>query len=105
MIFVKFVVLILLGFVVVSLFSGLYFLVKDKGQTNRTVNALSLRIGLSLVAILVVLIAGYTGVIEFNPSPLSRTGQQQAREANKIDAPQDESKPGSGRRPINSSGS
>ncbi len=71
MLFVKFIVILLLGFVIVSLFTGLYFLVKDKGQTNRTVNALSVRIGLSILAILIVVIAGATGIIELNPSPLS----------------------------------
>lgn len=70
MLLVKLILILLLGFVIVSLFSGLYFLVRDKGQTNRTVNALTLRIGLSLLAIVVVLIAGATGVIEFNPNPL-----------------------------------
>ena len=71
MLFVKFIVLLLLGFVIVSLFTGLYFLVKDKGQTNRTVNALSVRIGLSILAILIVVIAGAIGIIDINPSPLS----------------------------------
>ena len=71
MLLVKLIVLLLLGFVIISLFSGLYFLVKDKGQSNRTVNALSVRIGLSIVAIVIVMIAGATGVIELNPSPLS----------------------------------
>ena len=74
MLLVKFIVLLLLGFVIVSLFSGLYFLVKDKGQSNRTVNALSVRIGLSIVAIAIVMLAGATGVIELNPSPLSAEG-------------------------------
>jgi len=74
MLFVKFIVLLLLGFVIVSLFSGLYFLVKDKGQSNRTVNALSVRIGLSIVAIVIVMLAGATGVIKMNPSPLSAKG-------------------------------
>ncbi|NND91090.1 MAG: twin transmembrane helix small protein [Granulosicoccus sp.] len=73
MLLVKLIVLLLLGFVIVSLFSGLYFLVKDKGQTDRTVNALTLRIGLSILAIIIVMIAGATGVIQFNPSPLSRS--------------------------------
>ncbi|MFK7855798.1 MAG: twin transmembrane helix small protein [Granulosicoccus sp.] len=76
MLLVKFIVLLLLGFVIVSLFSGLYFLVKDKGQSNRTVNALSLRIGLSIVAIVVIIIAGITGVIELNPSPLYESNSE-----------------------------
>ena len=63
MLFVKFMVLLLLGFVIVSLFTGLYFLVKD--------NALSVRIGLSILAIVIVVIAGATGIIDINPSPLS----------------------------------
>lgn len=69
MLFVKFIVLLLLVFVLISLFSGLYFLVKDKGQTKRTVNALTFRIGLSVLAIVVILIAAATGVIEFNANP------------------------------------
>lgn len=69
MIFVKFIVLLLLVFILISLFAGLYFLVKDKGQTKRTVNALTFRIGLSLLAIVVILIAAATGVIEFNQNP------------------------------------
>ena len=71
MLFVKFIVILLLGFIIVSLFSGLFFLVKDKGQTKRTVNALTLRIALSIVAIVVIMVAAALGVIEFNPSPLS----------------------------------
>jgi len=73
MLFIKFIVLLLLAFVVISLFSGLFFLVKDKGQTNRTVNALTLRIGLSILAIIIVIVAGLLGIIDMNPSPL--TGQ------------------------------
>ena|GEM_PF-91906 len=98
MLLVKLIVLLLLGFVIVSLFSGLYFLVKDKGQTNRTVNALSVRIGLSIVAIVVVMIAGATGVIELNPSPLSAQGSRPAPTDTVIDGNQERS--GGGRRPI-----
>ncbi len=70
MLFVKFIVLLLLVFILISLFSGLYFLVKDKGQTKRTVNALTIRIGLSVLTIVVILIAAATGVIELNRNPM-----------------------------------
>ena len=70
MLLVKMIVLILLLMVVISLFSGLFFLVKDKGQTKRTVNALSIRIGLSILIIVVVMIAAATGVIDFNQNPM-----------------------------------
>lgn len=72
MLLVKFIVILLLIFIIISLFSGLFFLVKDKGQTKRTVNALTLRIGLSVLAIIIIIIAGFLGIIEMNPSPLGR---------------------------------
>jgi len=98
MLLVKLIVLLLLGFVIISLFSGLYFLVKDKGQTNRTVNALSVRIGLSIVAIVVVMIAGATGVIQLNPSPLSAQNVQPPSTGTESGSNPEQS--GGGRRPI-----
>ena len=64
MLLVKLIIIILLLAIVVSLFSGLFFLVKDDGSKKRLVNALTWRIGLSLVAIAVIIIAGLTGVLE-----------------------------------------
>ena len=96
MLFVKFIVLLLLGFVIVSLFTGLYFLVKDKGQTNRTVNALSVRIGLSILAIIIVVIAGATGIIELNPSPLSGATAPDAAVNERVPAALESEQPASG---------
>jgi cytochrome bd-type quinol oxidase subunit 2 len=52
------VILILLLAVVASLFSGLYFVYKDKGTTNRAVVSLTIRIALS-VLVFVLLIGSY----------------------------------------------
>jgi len=49
------VVVIMLG-IIVSLGSGLYFLVSDRGKTERTVVSLSIRVGL---AVLLLVILGY----------------------------------------------
>jgi hypothetical protein len=54
----KIVIIILLFAVVVSLFSGLFFIYKDKGQSDRAVKALTVRIVLSIVVFL-LLIGGY----------------------------------------------
>ena len=54
----KFVVIVLLLAAVGSLASGLLFLLRDKGQSDRTAKALTLRVGLSLL-IFVILMAGY----------------------------------------------
>ena len=57
----KFIVLILLAAVVVSLFSGLFFLVKDRDSSNSTrmLTSLKIRVVLSL-ALVVFLVAAYS---------------------------------------------
>ena len=54
----KIVIAVLLVLVVVSLFTGLYFMYKDKGNSKRVVNALTIRVGLS-ITIIVILIGSY----------------------------------------------
>jgi len=44
-----------------NLGAGLYYLLVDKGQSKRTVNALTRRIGLSVALILLVILAIYMG--------------------------------------------
>ena len=61
MLFKSAVVLMLL-LVIVSLFSGLFFLYRDKGDGDRVVRALTLRISLSLL-----LFVGLLLVYRFGP--------------------------------------
>jgi len=51
----KYVLVILLLMVVVSLFSGLYFMYKNKGNPNRMVNALKFRVAFSIAAFLIAI--------------------------------------------------
>jgi len=53
----KFVIVALLIFIVGSLFSGLYFLIRDPSDSRRVLRALSLRIILSLVAIILLVVS------------------------------------------------
>ena len=55
----KIIFIILFTLIIISLFSSLFFLVKDKGNTKRVVNALKVRIGLSVV-LFIILIYMYT---------------------------------------------
>jgi len=55
---IKIIVLALVALIFVSLASGLYYLIKDRGTSERTVKALTWRIALS-VALFVLLMAGY----------------------------------------------
>jgi phosphotransferase system glucose/maltose/N-acetylglucosamine-specific IIC component len=57
------VVLAFIG-ILASLGSALVYLMRDKGTTNRTVNALTVRIGLSVALFLFVLLAHHLGWIE-----------------------------------------
>jgi succinate dehydrogenase/fumarate reductase cytochrome b subunit len=47
-----------------NLGAGLYFMLVDKGKTNRTVNALTRRIALSVALILFLILAIFMGWIE-----------------------------------------
>ena len=59
----KIVVILFLIFIVGSLFSALYFLVRDKGQGTRTVKALTVRVALSVILFALLMLGVYTGVI------------------------------------------
>ncbi len=58
--------LLIIAFLILILWNlgaGLYYMLVDKGETNRTVNALTRRIGLSVVLILLLVLAIYMGWI------------------------------------------
>lgn len=59
----KIVILVLLVAVLASLFSGLYFVYKDKGTTNRAVISLTIRIALSVVVFAILIGSYYFGWI------------------------------------------
>jgi hypothetical protein len=54
---------LLLVMILVSLASGLVFLVRDRGQGTRAVKALTWRIGLSLVLFLALMAAYWLGLV------------------------------------------
>lgn len=51
----KYVLVLLLLLVIASLFTGLVFMYKNKGNPNRMVNALKFRVAFSIIAFLVVI--------------------------------------------------
>jgi len=59
----RIVILVLLLAVVASLFSGLYFVYKGKGNSNRAVISLTIRIGLSLLVFAVLMLSYKMGWI------------------------------------------
>ena len=65
----KIAIVVLLLAVIVSLFSGLFFLIRDGGNTRRVVNSLAVRVSLSVLLLLVILISLWTGDLTLNPTP------------------------------------
>jgi hypothetical protein len=65
----KFLIVVLMLAVVVSLFSGLFFLIRDGGKTNRVLNSLALRVALSVLLLAVILISLWQGSLTLNPTP------------------------------------
>ncbi len=58
------VVFILFAAIIYNLGAGLYFMMTDKGKTDRTVKALTRRIGLSVLLIILVIIGILARVIK-----------------------------------------
>jgi hypothetical protein len=50
--------------IVYNLGAGLFYMMSDKGTTNRTVKALTWRIGLSVLLILLIIAGIFTGIIK-----------------------------------------
>jgi len=59
----RIVVLAIIGLILLSLGSALVFLVRDKGQSTRTVKALAVRVALSLALFLLLMIGYKLGFI------------------------------------------
>jgi succinate dehydrogenase/fumarate reductase cytochrome b subunit len=60
----KILIIIFLAAIIYNLGAGLYFMMTDRGSTNRTVKSLTWRIGLSVLLILLVIVGILTGVIK-----------------------------------------
>ncbi len=60
----RIVVIVFVIFILGSLFSALFYLIKDKGNSDRTVKALTLRIGLSIMLFVILMLGYYLGLIK-----------------------------------------
>ena len=59
----RYLVLVFLAFILFSLFSAGYFLVKDKGRGTRTARALTIRVVLSIVLFILLMLSFHFGFI------------------------------------------
>ncbi|MGB5406568.1 MAG: twin transmembrane helix small protein [Thiogranum sp.] len=61
---IKILIVVALIAIIVSLASGMVFLVKDKGQSERTAKALTVRISLSVLLFGLLMLGIFTGHIK-----------------------------------------
>ncbi|MCH7880529.1 MAG: twin transmembrane helix small protein [Proteobacteria bacterium] len=61
---IKFILLFLLLLIVLSLGAGMFSLIKDRGETDRTVKFLTYRIILSIVAFVILVVSFLMGWIQ-----------------------------------------
>lgn len=60
----RIIIVLALAGILVSLGSALVYLIRDRGATNRTVNALTIRVGISVALFLFILFSYWMGWIE-----------------------------------------
>jgi len=70
---IKIIILVLLALVLISLGAGMFSLIKDRGETNRTVKFLTIRIVLSIALFVLLIVSFLMGWIQphgiMPPSP------------------------------------
>ena len=64
MLLAKLIIVILLIFIVISLFTALYFLIRSPENSAKVVKSLAVRVGLSLFVMLLIFLGSRFGVLE-----------------------------------------
>lgn len=73
----KTVIVIIFVLIIITLFVGLYFLLKDQSRSRRTVQSLALRVSLAMLLLIIILLGFYTGELKLRtPFPLMPPSQQ-----------------------------
>ena len=62
----KVIVLVFVALILLSLGSALYYLIKDRGGSNRTVKALTWRVALSITLFVLLMLGFHFGFITSN---------------------------------------
>ncbi len=60
----RWIVIIFLVLILASLGSALFYLVRDKGQSDRTLRALTLRVALSVSLFVLLMLGYYLGLLK-----------------------------------------
>ncbi len=64
---IKYLIVAVLLAIVLSLGSGMFFMLKDKGRSKRMVTSLTVRISLSVALFILLFVAWYFGLLQPHP--------------------------------------
>ena len=70
-----FIVFVLL-FILFNLAAGMVYMLTDKGKSDRTLKALTWRIGISVLLFVLLLIGMATGLVDYHQNPLGAPAAQ-----------------------------
>lgn len=79
----KYIIVILMLIVLISLFSAFITLIKDSGNTTRTVKSLTVRIGVSLLIFAFLMVGVFMGWITPHPPQLMNIDAQVSQPVDK----------------------
>ncbi|WP_417227325.1 twin transmembrane helix small protein [Amphritea sp.] len=72
----KILIIIFFLCIIISLFAGLYFLLKDQSRSRRTVHSLIIRVVFAVALLLIILIGFYSGELSLrSPFPVASSQQ------------------------------
>jgi hypothetical protein len=73
----KAIIILFMIFIFGSLTSGLYYVIRDRGTTNRAVKSLTVRIGLSVALFLLLMLGFATGLLQPTGLPQQPPAEKQ----------------------------
>lgn len=69
----KIAILLILALILISLAAGMFFLIKDKGKSTRTLTSLKFRVSLSVILFALIMLGFFFGWIEPHGLPTVQT--------------------------------
>ena len=74
----KIIIVLILLLIMYFLFSGLYYMVRDQGKSDKTARSLTARITISIILFILLVIGYATGLIEPHGLPTVSSEQSEA---------------------------
>lgn len=68
---IKLTIIAFLAFIVLNLGAALFYMLRDRGRSTKTLTSLKLRVGASLLFVVLLILARVFGLLSGNPDPIT----------------------------------